>query len=319
MTEIYDLIKEVETKLTSSNTDIEECLKKTLIISRHFNDLKIFEWIKSELKGYDNKQDVPEYRNVKSIIYEHRIDTHPIGFGQIVSTRYDKTLDIFTFPYFFNIKTLVKDAQRQNEIKYNITHFDDNNAISLPIKIRGSDLQRVIMEINLKLLDYIHEKQKIISLSPYESPIMKIFNRFHRIAKQLEERYDKRPPLIINDEYDVQYLLFALLNLEFDSIQKEEYGPQFAGKRPRVDFFLRFESIAIEVKRIRDKNHAKSVHQEIIIDKEYYSKNKQITDLYFFIYDPNSFITERIDFIDHLTENIPKQFSTFKIIIKPDF
>ncbi|KKL10856.1 hypothetical protein LCGC14_2551650 [marine sediment metagenome] len=147
---------------------------------------------------------------------------------------------------------------------------------------------------------------------------MKIFNRFHRVAKHLEKRYDERETIIVKDEYDTQDLLRGLLSIEFDSIQTEEYGPRFAGKRPRIDFFLRLEYIGIEVKKVRDKNHANKLNEEIIIDKEYYSNNPNITQLYFFIYDPDALLLDREDFIEDLEKNKSDQFQYLKIVIKPD-
>ena len=104
----------------------------------------------------------------------------------------------------------------------------------------------------------------------------------------------------------------------FDSIHPEEYGSKYAGKKkPRVDFFLSFENIAIEVKCVRDKSHAKKIHEEIILDIAYYSKRKDFQHLYFFIYDPNSYLLDRTDFITDLEQEIPQNYSSMKIIIKP--
>ena len=140
---------------------------------------------------------------------------------------------------------------------------------------------------------------------------MKIFNRFHRVAKKLEKRYNNRETIVINDEYDTQDLLYGLISVEFDSIQAEEYGPRFTGKRSRIDFFLKLENIGIEVKKVRDKDHAKKLNEEIIIDKEYYSNNPNINQLYFFIYDPNSLLLIREDFLFKILNN----FFNFIIII----
>jgi len=108
------------------------------------------------------------------------------------------------------------------------------------------------------------------------------------------------------------------LQIEFSIIKKEEYNPSFASKDSRIDFFLRLENIGIEVKKVRDKAHAKTLSEEIIEDKAKYSNNKEITELYFFIYDPNSYLLNREEFILDLEKDIPKQFEKVKIIIKPE-
>ena len=40
-----------------------------------------------------------------------------------------------------------------------------------------------------------------------------LLNRFHHVAMQLRDRYDDRETLDVSDEYDVQDLLHALLNI----------------------------------------------------------------------------------------------------------
>ncbi len=150
------------------------------------------------------------------------------------------------------------------------------------------------------------------------SGLLSIFNRFHAFASRLLDRHDQRPSLLINDEYDVQDLLNSLLAHEFDTVQKEEYGPQYAGKRPRIDFFLRSENNAIEVKYAKKKSDIAKIREEIIIDKEYYSQKENLEVLWFFIYDPKSIIIDRTIFIEDLEKNIPNSIQSIKIIIKPD-
>ncbi len=152
----------------------------------------------------------------------------------------------------------------------------------------------------------------------HEFPLLEIFNRFHAFTRRLLERHAQRPSIQMNDEYDVQDLLYCLLAIEFNSIQKEEYGPQYAGKRPRIDFFLRSEGVAIEVKFVKDKSSIAKIREGIILDREYYSKKETLKDLWFFIYDPRSIITDRITFIEDLEGNRPNYFRLIKVIIKPD-
>ncbi len=60
-------------------------------------------------------------------------------------------------------------------------------------------------------------------------------------------RYENRETLKIEDEYDVQDLLHALLLLYFDDVRAEDY----AGKSSRMDFLLKNERVVIEVKKTR--------------------------------------------------------------------
>ncbi|HGV9171869.1 TPA: malate dehydrogenase, partial [Salmonella enterica subsp. enterica serovar Newport] len=69
--------------------------------------------------------------------------------------------------------------------------------------------------------------------------IINILNKFPAFCRQLKKRYNDRTPLEINDEYDVQDLVHALLLLHFDDIRPEEGSPSFAGSSSRQDFLLK--------------------------------------------------------------------------------
>lgn len=43
----------------------------------------------------------------------------------------------------------------------------------------------------------------------------------------------------MNDEYDVQDIIHALLKIEFDDIRPEEWGTSYAGSNSRMDFYLK--------------------------------------------------------------------------------
>ena len=79
-------------------------------------------------------------------------------------------------------------------------------------------------------------------LEPYEmeylEPIERIFTRFRQVANQLTRRHNGRETLCIQDEYDVQDLLRALLSLYFDDVRPEEWTPSYAGSSLRSDFLI---------------------------------------------------------------------------------
>ena len=272
------------------------------------------EWIRNELTGYKNTKEFPKYRFIKAGVFDITLSTHPLGMGHIASVKSKNIKDILEIPWVYGISEVVEKAKKDT---VDLT-WTAKDLGSIPVTIQGREFNGIIMDVTMKLIDYISNKKQILTQMPFEEPLMKIFNKFHLVAKKLEHRYNSRESLFINDEYDVQDLLHAILSLEFDSVQKEEYSPQFAGKRPRIDFFLRFEEIAIEVKKIRDHAYIKKIRDDIIQDKELYSKKHDINDLYFFIYDPDAYLLDRADFIQDLEKNKPKTFRKLKVIIKPD-
>ena len=79
----------------------------------------------------------------------------------------------------------------------------------------------------------------------------RLFSHFHIVVRQLRTRHDDRKTFEVNDEYDVQDLLHALLKIHFDDIRVEEWTPSYAGSCARMDFLLKKEQIVIEVKHTR--------------------------------------------------------------------
>jgi hypothetical protein len=125
----------------------------------------------------------------------------------------------------------------------------------------------------------------------YFKLIEQICSRFHLIARQLRTRYNDRETLVIDDEYDTQDLLHALLHIYFDDIRPEEWAPSYAGGCSRVDFLLKEEKIIIEVKRTRKTLKAKHVGEQLIIDSEKYRTHPDCKKLFCFVYDPEGWIS----------------------------
>lgn len=128
-------------------------------------------------------------------------------------------------------------------------------------------------------------KKKITTRSPLLS-VEKICNRFHSVVRQLQDRHENRSTLTIEDEYDIQDLLHALLKIEFDDIRPEEWTQSYAGKSSRVDFLLKNEKVVVEVKKTRLGLTEKTIGDQLIVDIERYKNHTDCKTLVCFIYDP---------------------------------
>jgi hypothetical protein len=116
--------------------------------------------------------------------------------------------------------------------------------------------------------------------------VLAICDRFHTIAKQLAQRRDSRSTLRIEDEYDVQDLLHALLRLYFDDIRPEEWTPSYGGGSSRMDFLIKGHEIAVEAKMTRKGLLAKEVSEQLIIDSAKYRQHPECKTLVCLVYDP---------------------------------
>jgi hypothetical protein len=111
-------------------------------------------------------------------------------------------------------------------------------------------------------------------------------SRFHLVASQLGKRHGERATLHVEDEYDVQDLLHALLILEHDDVRPEVWTPGYAGARPRTDFFLTLAQIAITAKMTRSGWGLKELVEELGLDILKYKGHPDCRTLVCFIYDP---------------------------------
>src|SRR5512135_1549846 len=114
----------------------------------------------------------------------------------------------------------------------------------------------------------------------------RLCSRFPLIAKQLRSRHGDRDTLRVEDEYDVQDLLHALLILEHDDIKPEVWTPGYAGTRPRTDFFLTLAHIVIAAKMTRSGWGSKELEDELQVDIQKYKGYPGCRTLVCFVYDP---------------------------------
>jgi hypothetical protein len=115
----------------------------------------------------------------------------------------------------------------------------------------------------------------------------RLLRRFHKTARILKHRHDNRTAFSIQDEYDVQDLLHALLRGLFDDVRPEEHTPSYAGGASRMDFLLKAEQIVIETKFARDGLRDKQLGEELMIDIGRYQAHPDCRRLVCFIYDPH--------------------------------
>jgi hypothetical protein len=107
----------------------------------------------------------------------------------------------------------------------------------------------------------------------------------HQLLSRRQEKGKPRPTLAIQDEYDVQDLLHAILKLEFDDIRPEEWCPSYAGSSKRLDFLLKAEAIVIEIKKTRSALGQKEVGEQLTIDIANYRKHPNCRHLFCLVWD----------------------------------
>jgi len=149
-----------------------------------------------------------------------------------------------------------------------------------------------------------------------ETILERIFNRFHHVVRQLRNRHDSRETLDVQDEYDVQDLLHAILKLYFDDIRPEEWSPSHAGSSTKMDFLLKDEKLVIEIKKASNKLKDKKIGEQLISDIAHYREHPDCRTLVCFIYDPEGIIGNPGAIRKDLAKNSTQDF-LIKVIIAP--
>lgn len=137
-----------------------------------------------------------------------------------------------------------------------------------------------------------------IKRTPKEAPaplsdvliLERLLRRFHRTVRQFKHRHNERPSLLIEDEYDVQDLLHAILRGLFDDVRPEEHTPSYAGGGSRMDFLLKSEQIVLETKVASSSLRDKQIGEQLLIDIKRYQAHPDCHHLICFVYDPNGYL-----------------------------
>lgn len=212
--------------------------------------------------------------------------------------------------FIVKVKTLfrliLKDNEDENVKKISVLNF--NNLESLNV------IEKIIQNVKSYIeKGYILLEESNINIST-EGTFDLIFNNFHKVVKSLRNRYNNRSTIDIDDEYDVQDLLFSILQMFFKDIRKEEWTPSYAGNSSRVDFLLKEEKTVIEVKKTRKAMKDKDLGEQLIIDIAKYKSHPDCKKLVCFVYDPEG----RIVNPDGIIKDLEKDNENFvKVYINP--
>ena len=135
------------------------------------------------------------------------------------------------------------------------------------------------------------------------------------VARQLRLRGEYRSTVNIEDEFDVQDLMHALLRQHFDDIGTDEWMPSYADGGSRTTFLLDHDRLAIVVKKTRAGLSRKDLADQVKVDADRYRARGRCTHLLCFIYDPEGRIGNARGVENELT-TISEHF-TVDIVVAP--
>lgn len=149
--------------------------------------------------------------------------------------------------------------------------------------------------------------------------LTEILEMFPSATRQLASRQGNRPIYAIDEEQDVRDLLYVIIKSIFPDARIEEFARVHAGSSKRVDIVIPAISTLVEVKYVRDKQHAKKIADELKIDIESYHTHPNCNRLFAYIWDPQSYLVDRSNFIKDLRGLRVKGENRFsvEVFIKP--
>jgi hypothetical protein len=147
-----------------------------------------------------------------------------------------------------------------------------------------------ILESIRDRLDLIPEAPETLipphQASTPEIDLLRVCERFPLVVSQLQRRHDGRQPFAVNDEYDVQDLVHALLRLFYDDIRPEEWTPSYAGGAAKMDFLIRGIDTVVETKKTRPSMSTRDLGEQLIIDIAKYRNHPCCKNLVCLVFDP---------------------------------
>ncbi|NTW32483.1 MAG: hypothetical protein HGB12_07645 [Bacteroidetes bacterium] len=165
-----------------------------------------------------------------------------------------------------------------------INETELNNALQSIMSESDIDVQ---LQILLEDIENTLLKIRFVNKSADEV-VRDILNNFsNAIQKIIKDRRKDHPEFKIEDEYDVQDILYVILKSVFPNLRDEDAISKVGAKTTKIDLIIREESILVEVKMIKEKD-SNETHfiEQLKVDFESYHECKWLRKLFCFVYDP---------------------------------
>ena len=189
-----------------------------------------------------------------------------------------------------------------NILKYIFLNKFENEIQNFISELIKKDLETIDLLVLNELQDFY--STKAVQKTTYKNIsardiIVNILENFANAVIKIidpKERYGGKTPnpkktpksvISIEDEYDVQDILYIILKSIFPDIKYEDNTSSYGGSAKRLDFYLQSEGVIIEVKQINtadDKKYTKQMKEDL----QSYHVVPTLNEIIFFIYAPKA-------------------------------
>lgn len=144
-----------------------------------------------------------------------------------------------------------------------------------------TELDSVVEHLSLNLE---HQGVSKFTTSGELKLAIQLCERLNQSAKVLARRRVDKKPFQIEDEYDVQDLLKAILRAYFKYVVSEDPISKVAGVSSRADFAIEELGLILEVKFVRSPGEQARIVKEFAEDLLFYSKCQFLEHFIYFVY-----------------------------------
>lgn len=149
-------------------------------------------------------------------------------------------------------------------------------------------------------------KQGVIvreNVLPNLNLLISVLNTFSEAVSRLRYRRKGKNAVNIDDEYDVQDILYVMMKGPFSTLQYEDPTQKEGPVSAKADFVISDINTYIEAKYIGKKGEEKSVFDECLTDIQKYGSQPDCFKIVFFVYDPNKCIDNQFSFRSALNKS----------------
>lgn len=186
------------------------------------------------------------------------------------------------------IKTVFDiDTVNEAELNNSLQSVTADTDIDVQLQILLEDIESALLNIR-----YINKSA--------DEVVRDILNNFsNAIQKIIKNRRKDHPNFEIEDEYDVQDILYVILKSVFPNLRDEDAIGKVGAKTTKIDLIIREERILVEVKMIKEKD-SNETHfiEQLKVDIESYHECKWLRKLFCFVYDPYKKTKDISNFLD---------------------
>lgn len=150
-----------------------------------------------------------------------------------------------------------------------------------------------------------------------QNVMISVLTNFDKFAKQIQTQRSGRTSFELKNETDVQDALHAILKLFYSDIRPENYVPEYAGGKSRVDFFLPEIQSVIEVKYAQESLKDNEIGKQLLIDIGRYSNIPNCKNLFLFIFDPSKILKNPAGLTSDLEKRSTPEMK-IKAIVSPN-